>query len=96
MVCLFDDDDSNISDANFTIDEDDMNREISAEEALDIADKFYNAWEDLDSDRERSEVDLDSDTEDLEVNDLEPVIEDPEVREINDQATEEVEEDFTD
>ena len=54
---MFDDDDSNISDADFTIDKADINKEIAAEEALDDDDTLYDAREDLDLDTEDSEVD---------------------------------------
>ena len=88
---MFDDDDSNISDADFTIDEANMNREITAEETLDDSDTFYDAREDSDSDTEDSEVASDSDTEDSEVDDSEPTIENPKVRETNQQMAEETE-----
>lgn len=91
---MFDDDDSNISDADFAIDEAGINKEIFAEEALDAGDTFYNAREELDSNTEVSEVDPDLDAEDSEVGDPEPVIENPEVREANHQTTEEVGEDL--
>ena len=38
----------------------DVNKEIVAEETLSAAGTLYNAWEDLDSDAEDSEVDSNS------------------------------------
>ena len=63
------------------------NLEEETDEALDDADTFYYAQEDSDSNTEDSEVDSDLDTEDSEVNDSEPTIENPEVRETNQQTT---------
>ena len=61
-----DDDDNNISDVNFVIDEKAMNKEIVAEEELDLAkeaddDTSHDALEDSDSHMENPEVD-DSDS----------------------------------
>ena len=81
---MFDDDDSYILDADFIVNKVNMNEEIATEEALDAADTFYDAQEDSDSDTEDSEVDSDCGIAGSEVDDPEPVIENPEVREVSD------------
>ena len=100
---MFDDDDSKISDADFTIDKAGINKEIAAEEALDDDDTFYDAQKDSDSNTEDSEVDSDSDTEDSEVDDSEHNsevddsehnTENPEVRKTNQRTNDETEENF--
>ena len=83
---MFNNDDSNISDGDFMINEKAMDDKMAAEEELDLAeetddDTFHDTLEDSDSDTENLEVDDSySDTEDPEVDDSDYNTENQEVQ----------------